>query len=126
MLVASAGLIPHQPAALLGLEVVVIGLVLLLTGLTLQIRSLVMVRGQPIKWWLPRLTISLVTVLPLVIGGLMLALGRHEGMVWVAAGVMLSLAAGVFNTWILLIEILRKRRPRPAASVHRRAVEMRI
>jgi hypothetical protein len=56
---------------------------------------------------LPRLAINLTTALPIVIGGLLAALGMPEGMYWTAAGVMLSLAAGVFSTWVLLIEILR-------------------
>ena len=107
MLVASVGLIPHQPTRLLGLEVLAIGLAVLITGLAVQIRSIVKVKDQPVKWWLPRLAINLTTALPIVIGGLLAALGMPAGMYWTAAGVMLSLAAGVFSTWVLLIEILR-------------------
>ena len=50
MLVASVGLIPHQPTRLLGLEVLAIGLAVLITGLAVQIRSIVKVKDQPVKW----------------------------------------------------------------------------
>jgi hypothetical protein len=73
----------------------------------LQIKSIVRVKKQPIDWWLPRLIIGVATTLPMIAGGLLLVLAIPVGMYWVAAAVLLSLAAGVFNTWILLIEILR-------------------
>jgi len=107
LMVASAGLIPHQPIKLLGSEILAVGLCVLITAAVLQIKSIVRVKKQPVDWWLPRLIIGLATTLPMIAGGLLLVLAMPEGMYWVAAAVLLSLAAGVFNTWILLIEILR-------------------
>ena len=107
MLVASVSLVPAQPVRLLGMEILAIGAVVLATAACFQVKSLIRVRKQPINWWLPRLVLTLVATVPIVAGGMMLALGHADGLYWAAAGVMLSLAGGVFNTWILLIEILR-------------------
>jgi hypothetical protein len=48
-----------------------------------------------------------VASLPVAVGGLLLTLGVGAGLDGIAAGVLLSLVAGVYNTWVLLIEILR-------------------
>jgi hypothetical protein len=45
--------------------------------------------------------------LPFVVAGTILILGSGDGLNWAAAGIIVSLTAGVFNAWVLLIEILR-------------------
>jgi len=45
--------------------------------------------------------------LPIIAGGMLLILGSAVGRYWLAAGVVISLIAGVFNAWVLLIEIMR-------------------
>jgi hypothetical protein len=107
LVVVSAGLIPHQPPRVLGLEMLGIGCLVLATCAVLQARALIAQRRQPLQWWLPRLLVALATTAPIIVGGLMIAGGSPEGLYWIAAGVLLSLAAGVLNTWVLLIEILR-------------------
>jgi hypothetical protein len=72
-----------------------------------QIHSFRLEKDQPTDWWLPRLVVSLATALPIVIGGALLMVGWPGGTYFIAVGVLLSLVAGVLNTWILLIEILR-------------------
>jgi hypothetical protein len=44
---------------------------------------------------------------PLVIGGALIVAGYGSGLDWIGAGVVISLAVGVMNTWVLLVEILR-------------------
>ncbi len=43
----------------------------------------------------------------IVVAGLLLLCGSSTGLYWIAAGVILSLIGGVFNAWVLLVEILR-------------------
>lgn len=45
--------------------------------------------------------------LPILIGSYLIFIGNGDGMYRVAAGVLVTLAATVWNLWILLIEILR-------------------
>jgi hypothetical protein len=45
--------------------------------------------------------------LPFIVAGTCLFLGADGGFFCAAAGVIVSLVAGVWNSWILLVEILR-------------------
>jgi modulator of FtsH protease len=107
MLICSAGLIPDQPARIFGLETLIFGAIICAVSATTQLRTLSSIKGSPIHWWAVRLLVSAVAALPIVIGGILLYIGRPEGAYWIAGGVMALLAAGVFNSWVLLIEILR-------------------
>lgn len=48
-----------------------------------------------------------VALVPLLVGGILLANGGAAGLDWVAAGFVLSFLVAVVNAWVLLIEILR-------------------
>jgi hypothetical protein len=50
---------------------------------------------------------SQLPALPFVAGGSLLLAGAPSGIYWLAPGAILSLAGGVFNAWVLLVEILR-------------------
>ena len=45
--------------------------------------------------------------LPLAVGALVALGGNDQGWYWIAAGILLSFASAVYNTWVLLVEILR-------------------
>jgi hypothetical protein len=53
------------------------------------------------------LAITSISSLPFVVAGGYLIFGVAGAFYWVALGVVVSLVAGVWNSWILLIEILR-------------------
>jgi hypothetical protein len=42
-----------------------------------------------------------------LIGGCVLISGTSGGLYWLAAGVLVTFAATVWNAWVLLVEILR-------------------
>ncbi|HSN18737.1 MAG TPA: hypothetical protein VLV87_11090 [Gammaproteobacteria bacterium] len=46
-------------------------------------------------------------VVPYVVGGLLLLLGRYQGLYWIGAGTMLVFTFSVMESWVLLVEILR-------------------
>ena len=54
-----------------------------------------------------RLAVTSIASLPFVVAGGCLILGAAGAFYWAAFGVIVSLVAGVWNSWILLIEILR-------------------
>jgi len=64
-------------------------------------------KTQPVRWWLWRLIVGLSAALPVSIGGGYLLSSASAGVYWVAAGVLLTFAATVWNAWVLLVEILR-------------------
>jgi hypothetical protein len=106
LLICSTGLIPQTPRSF-GIEVLAFGATIWIASLFTQLRALVQFKNPPLRYWLIRLTVALIAAAPITIGGALLVEGHVEGMYWVAAGVLGSLAAGVLNSWVLLIEILR-------------------
>ncbi len=107
LVLTSAALIPHQPAAALGGEALTIGAASYLAAIFIQVRSLKSGTTFPAMRVFVRISVAAATNLPIIFGGLLLMHGSDAGLYWIAAGVILSLVAGVLNAWVLLIEILR-------------------
>jgi modulator of FtsH protease len=61
----------------------------------------------PTMWSFTRALLSSAPSIPIVVAGALLMLGWGGGLYWIAAGVILSLVAGILTAWVLLIEILR-------------------
>ena len=106
LLACSVGLVPDQSTKLLGAEIAGIGLFMIAAPIFIQIRALMTVKNQPVSWWLWRLLLTLCAGVPILIGGAYL-IASTGGLYWIAAGVLVTLAATVWNGWVLLVEILR-------------------
>ncbi|MGY4856680.1 hypothetical protein [Cryobacterium sp. AP23] len=110
LVVVTAGLllVPGQPAAVLGVELLATAAL----AITLHAVSLVK-RMHPAT--VPRFTrgiaipIAAGQLLPVVIGALLLVLtdGGGGGLYWVAAGLLLTIAGSMLDAWVLMVEILR-------------------
>lgn len=107
LILASAGLVPAQPAAAFGAETLAIGLAMFVAAAVLQWRSPIDRKIVPRWRQALRPMLSAAASLPIVIGGGLLMGGSAGGVYWIAAGIVISLIAGVFNAWVLLIEIMR-------------------
>jgi hypothetical protein len=107
LLASSTALIPGQPSAVFGCEIVAIAAFITVAPLWMQVRALIAVKHQPVQWWLWRLLVVLVAGLPMIVGGILLLTGHVGGLYWVAASVLVILSATVWNAWVLLVEILR-------------------
>lgn len=107
LVLASFGLIPGQAAVVFGGEILAVGIVTLLVSIFNQVQSVGFTEGVSVPKKIMRAMVNAATTFPVIIGGIMLVLGFDGGLYWVAAGVLVSLAAGVWNAWILLIEIMR-------------------
>jgi modulator of FtsH protease len=100
-------LIPDQPKALLGAEVVALGLVMVVAPLVLQIRTWWAWKDATVVERTARIATSAGYSLAFVIGGALLMASAGAGLYWIAAGDIAGLIAVVFNAWVLMIEILR-------------------
>jgi len=107
LVVTSLGLVPNQPGWLFGAEVFVVGLVAFMVPVGIQLRSLASMRNVTTRKKLTRVVISAVASLAFLGSGVCLMAGLESGLYGLAAGVILSLVAGVWHAWVLLIEILR-------------------
>jgi modulator of FtsH protease len=106
LVVASFALIPWQPAYAYGLEIGCTGLVVWAAKTWALLRSR---HPRPVgrRRRVARLLVNQTAPLPYVIGGAMLVAGNAAGLYWVVAGTLLSFMAGMFDAWVLLIEIKR-------------------
>jgi hypothetical protein len=107
LLACSFALMPGQPLGVFGYEVLGAGILMTAAPIAIQARQLPRLKTQPVTWWLWRFVVVLCAGLPVVIGAFYLLAGASGGFYWVAAGVMATLAATVWNSWVLLVEILR-------------------
>ncbi len=107
LIVASPGLVPGQPAALLGWEIALVGLIMWLASVLIQLRT----RGTQIpgsKWAsVLRIVVGQATSLPFIVAGGAVHCRGPAGLFWVLPGVIFCLIAAVMNAWVLLVEIVR-------------------
>ena len=106
LLASSLVLIPESIQSQ-GLEIALIALLVWAVPTFAQIRatrdSEKDARDRP----LARFIISQITTVPAIAGGALLLVGAEWGYDWIATGILFTLVAGVLNTWVLLVEILR-------------------
>jgi hypothetical protein len=107
IVLASVALVPNQPGTLLGVEIAAVGLVMLAAPLAIQISSRNLDAAVSPAKRSARAAVTVAAGAPFLIAGVLLYGGSNAGLYWAAAGVIISLVGGVWNTWILLVEILR-------------------
>jgi hypothetical protein len=101
-----AALIPGQPAAALGTEIL-IGTVL--TGVlhAVSVRQILAQNASPRINRVMRLPVALLQFVPLLVGAGVLISGAEGGLYWVAAGLTMTIIASMLDAWVLMVEILR-------------------
>jgi modulator of FtsH protease len=107
LITASVALVPDQPAAILGIEILVGALIEWVSVLTL-LRS--RLRQMPKEHFRPSLALGLLTniaVLSLVIGGIILLTGNIAGLYGFIPGMAVTYLTVFLNAWGLLVEINR-------------------
>jgi hypothetical protein len=100
-------LIPDPPAALLGAEAVVVGLVIVIAPIAFQSRTWSLRKEATARERITRAATNEGFNLAFVIGGALLFAGARAGLYWVAAGDILCIIAIVLSAWVLMVEILR-------------------
>ena len=107
LVLSSLGLMPGQPIAIFGVEVLAIGLVIAVMALRSQLPATELIEGLTQFKIHLRAFVSASVALPLIAGGILLMFGVNAGLYLTGIGVLTALAAGVWNAWVLLIEIMR-------------------
>ena len=100
-------LIPGQPAALLGIEVIAVGLVIVIAPVVFQSRAWSLRKEATARERVTRAATNQGFNLTFVIGGALLLAGWPAGLYWVAAGDILCIIAIALSAWVLMVEILR-------------------
>ncbi|HEY4942021.1 MAG TPA: hypothetical protein VII56_11400 [Rhizomicrobium sp.] len=106
LVASSCALVPHQPAWPFGIELSVIGIVMLLFTLIVQRRVVSYRDAHTLKLiLLVRLPLGLSCSLPFIVGGFLVCAGYAGALYWLVPGIVISLIATVINAWVWLIEI---------------------
>jgi hypothetical protein len=103
LIISLIALVPGQSTLVLGVELAVAGAILWILQTRLQLRSLKDNDRRPII----SIALAQLAAVPFVLAGVTLAIGALGGLYWLVPGVILSMAIGVANAWVLLVEILR-------------------
>ena len=103
-IVSLSALIPRQPAALFGLEVVLFAIVCVVFSIDSFAK---LVRANPLGAAIGKAAPLVVPSLLFVVGGIVVGTGAQWGLGLIAAGVLLSFAAAVLDAWVVLVEIRR-------------------
>jgi len=108
LVIASLALLPAQPLLYFALEVLAIDLLLAASGIA-ALRAVIRHRksDDPRSWIAVASAGLLASVIPHLVGGLLLVAGNTAGLYWIAIGIILGFVVVLQNGWVLLIEILR-------------------
>jgi len=107
VVVASAITLIPQNTRLMGVEILVLVLPVLVVTVTRQIVQRRQNPADPLYWTVSRATSIAATTVPGTIAGFSLAFHAGGGFYWLAAAALLGIVGGVYNTWVLLIEVIR-------------------
>jgi modulator of FtsH protease len=107
LVVSSLALMPGRQIAVFGGEAFALGLACTGVSLANLIRQVWRPREISLFKIVSAASASFLSTLSLVIGGALIVSGDNSGLDWVGASVVISLAVGVMNSWVLLVEILR-------------------
>ena len=99
-------LTPGQPAAVLGAELLAVGLGLGGACLVPRLRSIHSYEGR-LVWTVVPIVGLVLTFLPVTLAGASLLLGSGGGLYWLVPALVVSFLAAVSSAWVLLVEIHR-------------------
>ena len=100
-------LVPGQPDAALGTELLVVGVVIGGFGLIVNQRSGRSDKETQLTWIVARLAPPIVSCGCLILAGATLLAHGGGGLYWLVPSVLAAIAFGLINAWVLLVEILR-------------------
>ena len=105
--VCSVMIVPHQSSFALAIEILVVSFI----SWAMQILGFIRYHrarlGNP-HWWLGlRLAVTHFSTIPFFVLAVGLLLGLDNALYWAVPGFCFSFVAGLFNSWVLLIEVAR-------------------
>jgi hypothetical protein len=105
LLMSLLALLPGQSRGALGVEILVLGVLLVGASAVSVARShFPVVR---VGWTLQAAVLALASTAPMLVAGASLLACAGGGLYWAAAELIAGFAIAIYNAWILLIEILR-------------------
>ncbi len=103
---ALVALIPGQSLREVGIELFVVALLAFALVTSLVYSALSVTLKRPRRELMTR-PLAVLSVVPALVGGVLLITGSDSGFYWLALSTFMCLATGITDAWVLLVEILR-------------------
>ena len=107
LVVSSLLLVPRQPQALIGGELLVSGLAFWIAIVSLQVANLRTLAPPYRRVFVVRVALGQLATVPFVIAGAAVLVRGEGGLAWVVPGVIVSFVLALLDAWVLLVEINR-------------------
>ncbi|MGO8799373.1 MAG: hypothetical protein ACLQE9_07455 [Roseiarcus sp.] len=107
LLVSSFMLIPGQPSAANGIEVLCVGLPICGASAVIGVRGVRNSTAEHQNEFVSSLLFLAIATTPYVIAGILLLLTSAAALYWLAAAIILSFLKAFMDAWVLLVEINR-------------------
>jgi modulator of FtsH protease len=105
LMVSIAVLVPGQPNPLLGTELILGGLVVMVTSVRNQRRTLHLLGTVTRERWGRRNLLLNAGTVAIVLAGLSLLLGRFGGLYWLLVTIAVYIPWAVINAWVLVVGV---------------------
>ena len=98
-------LIPGQERHVLGVELIVASVIMLLSGVRLQIQTLGKLPSHRRMRWLLRLVLINTGSTTILIAGISLIVGQFGGLLWLMPTILIYLLWSLNNAWLLVVQV---------------------
>jgi hypothetical protein len=112
-------LVPGQSTTAFGVELLVTGLIFAAVLVLVAALGFRKPTRQPLSWKITRVVAALGSSVPAVIAGVSLIAEAGGGIYWLFAAILLAFLAGIGNSWVLLVEVVRDERYGPIPDTDR-------
>jgi hypothetical protein len=100
-------LMPAQPPAALGTELICVTAAVLVIEVFTAVRITQERPVRPLMENTYKIVLGIGQLVPILIGAILIASGSAAGAFWVAGGILLTVAFAMMTAWVLLVEVHR-------------------
>jgi modulator of FtsH protease len=107
VVISGLALMPAQPLAALGTELICVTAAVLVIEIVSAVRITQERPARPVLENAYKIILGIGQLVPILIGAILIASGNATGVFWVAGGILLTIAFAMMNAWVLLVEVQR-------------------
>lgn len=107
VVISGLALMPVQPPAVLGTELICVTAAVLVIEIVSAVRITQERPARPVLENAYKIILGIGQLVPILIGAILIASGNATGVFWVAGGILLTIAFAMMNAWVLLVEVQR-------------------
>ena len=107
LVMSSLLLIPGQSLALVGIELLVVGLFVWITATRLDVIILLKKEPQYRRSYVLNMVLTQFALLPYIVAGIIVLMRGTGGLYWLVPAIIISFIKALLDAWVLLVEINR-------------------